>query len=85
MIRKTGICIKCHAQEFLYLLTPWCRILFEKLIVTQHVKKYPFLQNLKVHYHVHTSPQLYHLLNQLNPVAEISLALLNSHISEAGK
>jgi hypothetical protein len=24
-----------------YLLTPWCRMLFEKLIVTQLVKKYP--------------------------------------------
>jgi hypothetical protein len=26
---------------FTYLLTPWCRILFEKLIVTQLVKQYP--------------------------------------------
>jgi hypothetical protein len=24
-----------------YLLTPWCRTLFEKLIVTQLIKKYP--------------------------------------------
>jgi len=24
-----------------YLLTPWCRTLFEELIVTQLVKKYP--------------------------------------------
>jgi hypothetical protein len=24
-----------------YSLTPWCRLLFEKLIVTQLVKKYP--------------------------------------------
>jgi hypothetical protein len=23
-----------------YLLTPWCRMLFEKLIVTQLIKKY---------------------------------------------
>jgi hypothetical protein len=26
-----------------YLLTPWCRILFEKLIVTQCIKKYRYL------------------------------------------
>jgi hypothetical protein len=25
-----------------YLFTPWCRILFQKLIVTELVKKYPF-------------------------------------------
>jgi hypothetical protein len=32
-----------HFQGSLYflLITPWCRILFEKLIVTQLVKKYP--------------------------------------------
>jgi hypothetical protein len=31
-----------HAPYLLtYLLTPWCRTLFEKLIITQPVKKYP--------------------------------------------
>jgi hypothetical protein len=40
-------------------LIPWCRILFEKLIVTQLVKKYPFfLRNPKVHHRVHKSPPL---------------------------
>jgi hypothetical protein len=24
-----------------YLLTPWCRVLFENLIITQFIKKYP--------------------------------------------
>jgi hypothetical protein len=43
------------------LLTPWCRTLFVKLIVTQPVRKYPafFLWNLKVH-HVHKSPPPQH-------------------------
>jgi hypothetical protein len=49
-------------------LTPWCRILIEKLNVTQLVKKYPFLWNLRVHYRVHTSPPLDPILSQLNPV-----------------
>jgi hypothetical protein len=37
-------------------LTLWCRILFEKLIITQLIKRYPaFLWNPKVHHHVHKS------------------------------
>jgi hypothetical protein len=50
MIRN---CIALQLLELTYLLTPWCRVLFEKLIVTQLVKKYPaFLWNPKVHHRV---------------------------------
>jgi len=55
----------------LLLHTPWCRTLFEKLIVTQLVKKYPFLQNPNIHYCVHTSLPLDPILSQLNPVCPI--------------
>jgi hypothetical protein len=65
-----------------YLLTPWCNVLFEKLIVTQIVKKYPvFLWNPNVHYRVHTSPPLDPILSQLNPVRPIDPYLPKVHLN----
>jgi hypothetical protein len=66
----------------IYSLTPWCRTLFEKLIVTQLVKKYPaFLWNPKVHYRVHTSPPMDPILSQLNPVRPIDPYLPKVHLN----
>jgi hypothetical protein len=45
-------------------LTPWCRTLFEKLIVTHLVKKYPaFLWN--PHNHVHK--RIHYMLKKIMP------------------
>jgi len=51
-------------------LTPWCRTLFEKLIVTHLVKKDILLSlwNPKVHYRVHRSPPLDPMLNPVRPI-----------------
>jgi hypothetical protein len=72
----------CLYYLLTYLLTPRCRILFEKLIVTQFVKKYPaFLWNPKVHYRVHTSPPLDPILSRLNPVRPIDPYLPKVHLN----
>jgi hypothetical protein len=65
-----------------YLLSPWRRITFEKLTVTQLVEKYPaLLWNRKVHYRVHTSPPLDPILSQLNPVRPIDSYLPKVHLN----
>jgi hypothetical protein len=79
---------KIHPSRYLFTyllthsLTPWCRILFEKLNVTQLVEKHPaFLWNPKVHYRVHTSPPLDPILSQPNPVRPIDPCLHEVHLN----
>jgi hypothetical protein len=55
-----------------YLLTPWCRIQFEKLIVTQLIKKYPDGSSPCSKF-----PPLNTILSQLIPVRPIDPYLPN--------
>jgi hypothetical protein len=49
-------------------ITPWRRVLLEKLIVAQQVKKFPTFMEPKHTSPIHNSLLLYPILSQLNPV-----------------
>jgi hypothetical protein len=61
-------------------ITPWSRVLIEKLIVTRLVKKFPaFFWNAEVHYRAHKNPPLVLIFSQMHPFHTFSPYLTKIH------
>jgi hypothetical protein len=64
-----------------YQLTPWNRVLVEKLIVAQLAKLFHFLCNPNIHYPVHRKPPLERIMGHFNRVPTLIIIYLKIHFN----